>query len=161
MKLVKVFLQTFRLIIVLAVTPNLSPAAVHQHLVGLVVLQFNKFSLLKTFFEVDMSSFLIISDLSYLQPLTESNIVVGGGRVSASTNTITAAGLGYAVAGAGAGAIGQTTYTNAQTQTTVKSLSFLNYSKATGIATAYAQTGNQTASSRSSDTSISIVVTSP
>lgn len=108
-----------------------------------------------------MKNLLIISDLSYLQPITESNIVVGGGNVYADTNTITAAGLGYAVAGAGAGALGQTTYTNAQTQTTVKNLSFLNYSKATATATAYAMTGNQTALSRSSDISILLVVTSP
>ncbi|WP_254173881.1 TonB-dependent receptor [Planktothrix pseudagardhii] len=107
-----------------------------------------------------MSSFLIISDLSYLQPITESNIVLGGGSVYASTNTITATGSGYAVAGAGAGAIGEITYTNTNTKTRVKTVGSLNYSKSDATAIAYAKTGNETASSSSFDTSILLNLTS-
>ncbi|HEY9865723.1 MAG TPA: hypothetical protein V6D21_16245 [Candidatus Obscuribacterales bacterium] len=106
-----------------------------------------------------MKNCLIISDLSYLQPITESSIVVGGGKVYAGTDTITATGYGYALAGAGAVAIGETTYTNTQTKTNVKKLGFLSSSDANASATAYAKTGKQTALSRSNNTSMSLVVT--
>jgi|JI7StandDraft_1071085.scaffolds.fasta_scaffold43095_2 hypothetical protein len=144
---------------VLVVLHHLALAALHQHLVALVVLQFTEFSLLKNYREAAMKNCLIISDLSYLQPITESSIVVGGGKVYAGTDTITATGYGYALAGAGAVAIGETTYTNTQTKTNVQKLGFLSSSSADATAIAYARTGNQTASSQSSNTSISLVVT--
>ncbi|MEG4502250.1 TonB-dependent receptor [Microcoleus sp. F6_B4] len=103
---------------------------------------------------VNMSSSLIISDLNYLQPLAQSSIVVGGSSVYAGTVTTTNIGLGYAVAGADAVAIGQTTYTNTQTNTTVKNLGMLNYSIADATAIAYAKTGDREASFSSFNTSI-------
>ncbi|MEG4272371.1 MULTISPECIES: TonB-dependent receptor [unclassified Microcoleus] len=100
---------------------------------------------------------LIISDLSYLEPINESEItvVVGGGNVYADTFATTAAGRGYAIAVAGGLAIGNQTYTNTVTNTTVKDLGNLEYSRAYATGTAYANTGNQTASSTIRSTSIS------
>ncbi|WP_201447865.1 TonB-dependent receptor [Calothrix sp. PCC 7507] len=77
-----------------------------------------------------------------------------GGRVYASTVAITSAGPGYAVAGAGAGANGQTTYTNAQTNTTVQDYGNIISSTSNAQATAYGRTGNQIARSSSDSTSI-------
>lgn len=158
-RLVKAFLYAFHLIIAPAVTQNLV-AAVHQHLAPLVVLQFNEFSWLKIYGEVSVRNLLIISDLSYLQPINESSVVYGG-NIYAGTVTTTTTGLGSATAGAGAVAIGETTHTNAQTKTNVKNLGSLASSRADATATAYAKTGNQTASSRSDSTSISLVITNP
>ncbi|AFZ10254.1 TonB-dependent receptor [Oscillatoria nigro-viridis PCC 7112] len=100
---------------------------------------------------------LIISDLSYLEPIneSESTVVVGGGNVYADTFATTTAGPGYAVAVAGGVAIGNQTYTNTVTNTTVKDFGSLEYSRANATATAYARTGNQTASSTIRSTSIS------
>ncbi|GAX39887.1 hypothetical protein NIES4075_08490 [Tolypothrix sp. NIES-4075] len=154
-RLVKAFLYTFHLVIVPAVTQNL--VAAHQHLVALVVL-FCEFSWLKISREVSVRNLLIISDLSYLQSIDESSIVYGG-NVYAGTVTTTTTGLKYATADAGAVAIGETTYTNAQTKTNVQNLGSLDYSRADATATAYAKTGNQTALSRSSSTSISLDLT--
>jgi hypothetical protein len=155
-RLVKAFLYTFHLVIAPAVTQNL--VAAHQHLVPLVVLQFTEFSWLKISREVSVRNFLIISDLSYLQPINESSIVYGG-NIYAGTVTTTTTSPGYATAGAGAVAIGETTYTNTQTKTNVKNLGSLDYSRADATATAYAKTGNQTASSQNSSTSISLNLT--
>ncbi|WP_199341389.1 TonB-dependent receptor [Scytonema hofmannii] len=141
LRLVKVFLYAFHLVIDPAVTQNLI-AAVHQHL----------------YREVSVRNFLIISDLSYLHSINESILVVGG-KVYAGTVTTTTARFKNATAGAGAVAIGENTYTDTQTKTTVENLGFLDYSRADATATAYANTGNQTASSRSSSTSISLDLT--
>lgn len=102
-----------------------------------------------------MKSSLIISDLSYLEPINESNIVVGGGNVYAGTFATTSAGHGYAIAVVGASAIGNNTYTNTTANTTVKDLGSLEFSIAKATGTAYATTGNQTASSTIRSTSIS------
>lgn len=127
-----------------------------HHLVPLVVLQFIEFCCLKTC-GVGVKNFLIISDLSHLQPINDSSIVVGG--VYAGTVTSTKTGRGYATAGAGAIAIGETSYTNTQTKATVRNKGSLDYSRADATAIAYARTGNQIASSRKSSTSISLYFT--
>jgi hypothetical protein len=101
-----------------------------------------------------------ISDLSYLQPINESSIVVGG-NIYAGTVTTTKTGVGYATSGAGAVAIGDTTYTNAQSKTNVQNLGSLASSKADAIGTAYARNENRTASSQSISTSISLELTNP
>lgn len=100
---------------------------------------------------------LIISDFSYLNPIneSESTVIVGGGNVYADTFSTTKAEPGYAIAVAGGFAIGNQTYTNAVTNTTVKDLGCLEYSRAYATGTAYAKTGNQTASSTIRSTSIS------
>lgn len=105
-----------------------------------------------------MNNSLIISDLSYLQSVKDSHLVVGG-RVFADTATITKTGRGYAIADADAVAIGDTTYSNAQTKTTVRNSNGIEYSRANAKATAYAKTGNQIASSRDRNTSVSFYVT--
>lgn len=102
-----------------------------------------------------MKNLLIISDLSYLEPINESSIVLGGGNVYADTFATTTAGSGSAIAVAGGLAIGDETYTNTTANTTVKDLGSLEYSRAKATATAYAKTGNQTASSTIRSTSIS------
>ena len=104
-----------------------------------------------------MKKVLIISDLSYLQPIKESNLVIGGSNVYADTFATTTAGSGSAIAVAGGFAIGNDTYTNTRANTTVKDLGSLEYSKAKATATAYAKTGNQTASSTFRSTSISFL----
>ncbi|MEG4625340.1 TonB-dependent receptor [Microcoleus sp. w1-18aA5] len=100
---------------------------------------------------------LIISDLSYLEPIneSESTVVQGGSNVYADTFATTTAEPGYAIAVAGGLAIGNETYTNAVTNTTVKDLGSLEYSRANSTARAYARTGNQSASSTIRSTSIS------
>ncbi|MEG4028669.1 MULTISPECIES: TonB-dependent receptor [unclassified Microcoleus] len=98
---------------------------------------------------------LIISDLSYLEPIKESTVIVGGGNVYGDTFATTTAEPGYAIAVAGGFAIGNQTYTNTLTNTTVKDLGSLEYSRANATATAYARTGNQSASSTIRTTSIS------
>lgn len=111
-------------------------------------------SCFKTYSEVGgVRNFLIISDLSYLQPIAESSVIMGG--VYAGTVTSTKTGRGYADADAGAVAVGETTYANAQTETTVRKTDSLDYSRANARSEAYARTGNQTASSRSSSSSTS------
>lgn len=104
-----------------------------------------------------MKKVLIISDLTYLEPIneSESTVVVGGGNVYADTFATTTAEPGYAIAVAGAVATGNDTYTNTAANTTVKDLGSLEYSRAKATGTAYAKTGNQTASSTIRSTSIS------
>ena len=102
-----------------------------------------------------MKSSLIISELSYLEPINESSIVVGGKGVYADTYATTSAGPGYALAVVGALAIGDETYTSTAANTTVKDLGSLEFSRAKATGTAYATTGNQTASSTIRSTSIS------
>jgi len=106
-----------------------------------------------------MRNVLIISDLSDLQPIIKSEILVGGSNVYAVTNTTTNTGVGYAVAVANAVAIGEMTYTNTNTKTEVKKVGSLNSSKSDATAIAYAKTGNKTVSSSSFDTSISLNLT--
>lgn len=102
-----------------------------------------------------MPNVLIISDLSYLEPIDESSIVAGGRKVSASTYGTTEAGPGYAIAVVGAFATGHDTYTNTTANTTVKDLGSLEFSRAKATGTAYATNGGQTASSTFRSTSIS------
>ncbi|MEG4197526.1 TonB-dependent receptor [Microcoleus sp. Pol12A5] len=102
-----------------------------------------------------MKNVLIISDLSYLEPIDESSVVVGGGNVYAGTYATTSAGPGYALAVVGASAIGSDTYTSTGANTTVKDFGSLEFSRAKATGTAYATTGNQTASSTIRSTSIS------
>ncbi|MBD2212426.1 TonB-dependent receptor [Nostoc linckia FACHB-104] len=100
-----------------------------------------------------MRKLLIISDLSYLQPLNESSPVVGG-YVYAVTVTGTSANSGSATAVAGAVAIGDNTYTNTVANTTVKNWGSAESTRADAQAIAYGNTGNQTAKSWSKSTSI-------
>lgn len=102
-----------------------------------------------------MKNALIISDLSYLEPIDESSIVVGGRNVSASTSASTSAGPGYAIAVVGAFATGDHTSTNTAANTTVQDFGSLQFSRAKATGTAYGTTGNQTASSTIRSTSIS------
>jgi hypothetical protein len=110
--------------------------------------------------EVSMRNFLIISDLSYLQPINESAIVLGG-KVYADTFAATTAERELATADAGAVARGDNTLASTQTSTTVGSRGRLDYSRANATAIAYARTGNQIASSRSSSSSIGLYITNP
>jgi hypothetical protein len=102
-----------------------------------------------------MKNALIISDLSYLEPIDERSIVVGGRNVSASTYGTTSAGPGYAIAVVGAFATGDNTSTNTGANTTVQDLGSLQFSRAKATGTAYATNGDQTASSTFRSTSIS------
>ncbi len=103
---------------------------------------------MKTSRDTAIKHCLIISDLSYLQPIKEeSSIVVGGGNVYAGTFATTTVGFGSAIAVAGGLAIGDETYTSTVSNTTVKDWGSLEYSRAYATATAYARTGNETASS--------------
>ncbi|MEA5572990.1 TonB-dependent receptor [Calothrix sp. UHCC 0171] len=106
-----------------------------------------------------MRNFLIISDLSYLQSINNSSLLVGGAYAGAVTTTKTS--QGFATAGAGAVAIGETTYTYTKTKATVKNRGSLDYSRADATALAYARTGNKIASSRDRNTSISLYLTNP
>ncbi len=106
-----------------------------------------------------MSNLLIISDLSYLKPIIKSELVLGGRSVYASTSTTANTGVGYAVAVGNAVAIGEMTYTNTNTKAEVKKVGSLNSSKSNSKAIAYAKTGNETASSSSFHTSISLNLT--
>lgn len=103
---------------------------------------------------------LIISDLNYLQHITETNAVVGCG-VYADTVTTTKTGKGYATSDAGAIAIGDITYTEVRTLTDVKKIGIATLSKADSSAKAYAKSGYKTASSLSVDKSLSSYITSP
>ncbi|MGB8690922.1 MAG: TonB-dependent receptor [Microcoleus sp.] len=104
-----------------------------------------------------MKNSLIISELSYLEPIkeSESSVVVGGQGVYADTVATTTAGPGYAIAVVGAFATGNDTYTNTTANTTLKDLGSLEFSRAKATGTAYASTRNQTASSTIRSTSIS------
>jgi hypothetical protein len=102
-----------------------------------------------------MKNSLIISDLSYLEAIDESSIVVGGKGVYTDIYGTTSAGPGYAIAVVGAFATGNDTYTNTTANTTVKDFGSLEFSRAKATGTAYATTGNQTASSTIRSTSIS------
>ncbi|MEG3848876.1 TonB-dependent receptor [Microcoleus sp. herbarium19] len=94
-----------------------------------------------------MKNVLIISDLSYLEPIKDSSIVVGGRNPYASTFATTTVGPGSAFAVAGALAIGDDTYTSTEANTTVKDLGSLEYSKAYATGTAYGKIGDEIASS--------------
>lgn len=106
-----------------------------------------------------MKNFLIISDLSHLQPIKDSSVVVGG--VYADTFTLTSTNPEFATADAGAVAIGETTYTNTQTKTTVTKRGIFDYLRADATAIAFAMTGNKIAISWMSSTSISLYLTNP
>ncbi|BAZ17159.1 hypothetical protein NIES4071_90370 [Calothrix sp. NIES-4071] len=101
-----------------------------------------------------MKNQLIIKDLSYLQQTHGSNLVIAG-NAFAETATFTATGTGYALAGATGLAMGQLTYTNAQTQAKVIYCSGFTVSTADALATAYASSGSQIASSSTLNTSTS------
>ncbi|MFB2933951.1 TonB-dependent receptor [Aerosakkonemataceae cyanobacterium BLCC-F154] len=105
-----------------------------------------------------MKSSLIISDLSYLQPINEHSVVVGSGKVYANTDTLADTSYEYALGGAGAVAIGDSTYTNTKTKAQVKKVGYLSSSTADATAKAYASSDYQTASSFSNDSSISLFI---
>jgi len=110
--------------------------------------------------EVVLKNQLIISDLNYLQHITETSAVVGGG-VYADTVTSTTTGKRYATSEAGATAVGDITYTEVSTLTDVKKIGIATVSKADASAKALAKSGYKTASSLSIDKSLSIYITSP
>lgn len=132
---------------------------VDRHLDPLVLLQDLRCRSRSTSYKIYiiMKGALIISDLSYLQPIVK-NLPIIGGKVYAHTVATAITGFEYAVAGANGTAIGETTYTQTQAKTNVNKLGLLSSSTADAAATAYAQTGNKKAfySSRNNSISLSI-----
>ncbi|QYX30181.1 TonB-dependent receptor [Sphaerospermopsis torques-reginae] len=100
-----------------------------------------------------MRSHFQISDLSNLQYINDSSNVIGG-SVTANTDTVTSAGYGYAIASATGFAKGNITYTETDTDIKVYQDNKVSSTIAKAEATAFAQTGNHIARSKSSDTSI-------
>lgn len=103
-----------------------------------------------------MKNCLVISDLSFLQDIDNSNIT--GGYVSAYGFTSTRADPGSADATAGAFASGDNTYTNTKAKTRVKKTGYLDYSNAEASAVSYASSDNQSAFYKSYSGSTSITL---
>lgn len=95
---------------------------------------------------------LAIEDLSYVQSIPESSVILAGTAVA---ETVTKTGSGFAVAGAAALATGQVTRTNTNTLASVQYYGDLTTSYADAFADAYARTGYNTERASSYSTSMS------
>ena len=101
-----------------------------------------------------MKNCLVISDLNYLEEISNNSIIGGYVSVGGFTATHTSPQSAFAVAEASA--VGDRTYTNTYTKVTNKNIGFIDYSSANATAISYGYSNGQAASYWSSSSSISI-----